>query len=76
VIYRKRGSLTESIDVLDEAVRTARSSDLPVYPELCYSLDNYGLSLLRVAKAELAREQFEDAHILRKKLGSDRDLAQ
>jgi hypothetical protein len=43
---------------------------------LCYSLDNYGLRLLRVDKAELAREQFEDAHTLRKKLGSDLDLAQ
>lgn len=76
VIYRKRGTLAESIDVLDEAVCTARSGDLPVYPELCYALDNYGLSLLRVDKAKLAREQFEDAHTLRRKFGSDCDLAQ
>lgn len=76
VIHRKRGSLTESITVLHEAVRTAQPSHLPVYPQLCYALDNYGLSLLRVDKAKLARKQFEDAHTLRKEFGSDRDLAQ
>lgn len=76
VIYRKRGSLTESIGALREAVRTAESSDTPVYRELCYALDNYGLSLLRVGKEVLANTEFEKSHILRKEFGSERDLAQ
>jgi tetratricopeptide (TPR) repeat protein len=76
VIYRKRGSLIDSINALREAVRTAESSDFPVYRELCYALDNYGLSLLRTNKAGLADEHFEKAHALRKEFGSGRDLAQ
>jgi len=76
VIHRKRGSISESIDVLREAVRTAQSSALPVYPELCYALDNYGLSLLPMDRPELARKQFEEAHAVRMEFGADSDLAQ
>jgi tetratricopeptide (TPR) repeat protein len=76
VIHRKRGSLTDSITALQEAVRTAESSDFPVYQELCYALDNYGLSLLRANKTGLAQAQFEKAHALRKEFGSGGDLAQ
>jgi tetratricopeptide (TPR) repeat protein len=76
VIHRKRGSLSDSIVALQEAVRTADSSDFPVYQDLCYALDNYGLSLLRANKVDLAHEQFEKAHALRKEFGTGRDLAQ
>ena len=76
VIQRKRGSLNESIGALREAVRTAEASDLPVYQELCYSLDNYGLSLLKVGSIEMANAQLEKARALRKDFGTGRDLAQ
>jgi tetratricopeptide (TPR) repeat protein len=76
VIHRKRGVLSDSIDALREAVYTAQSSEIPVYEEWCYALDNYGLSLLRANKVDLAREQFEKARALRKEFGSGRDLAQ
>ncbi|WP_433471265.1 DUF4062 domain-containing protein [Saccharomonospora azurea] len=76
VIYRKRGSLSDSIRILREAVRTAEVSAVPVYRELCYALDNYGLSVLRNGNAEVALLQFEKAHALRTEFGSSRDLAQ
>lgn len=76
VIHRKRSSLSESIKVLREAVRTAESSAVPVYQEFCYALDNYGLSLLRAGKSDLAHQQFEKAHSLRKEFGTPLDLAQ
>lgn len=76
VIHRKRGSLSASIAALREAVRTAESSAIPIYQEWCYALDNYGLSLLRANKVDLAHAQFEKAHALRKEFGTGRDLAQ
>ncbi|MEV6644242.1 DUF4062 domain-containing protein [Amycolatopsis sp. NPDC051371] len=76
IIHRKRSSLTESIKVLREAVRTAESSVTPVYQELCYALDNYGLSLLRVGELDLARQQFEKTYSVRKEFGTSLELAQ
>ncbi len=76
VIHRKRSSLTESRDLLREAVQTAKSSELPVNRQLCYALDNYGLTLLRIGESDLAIEQFEEAHALRRDFGSKADLAQ
>ncbi|MCG8918593.1 tetratricopeptide repeat protein [Actinokineospora sp. PR83] len=76
VIYRKQGNIARSIKVLHEAIQTAESSKHPVYKDLCYALDNYGLSLLRARKVEKAEESFERAHALRNEFGSGRDLAQ
>ncbi len=76
VIHRKRGSLTESRDLLREAVQTAKSSERPVNRQLCYALDNYGLTLLRIGESDLATKQFEEAHALRRDFGSKADLAQ
>ena len=39
-------------------------------------LDNYGLSLLKAGRVELAVSQFEKARVLRKDFGTERDLAQ
>ncbi len=76
VIQRKRGSLTESRDLLHEAVQTARSSAQPVNRQLCYALDNYGHTLLGIGETDLAIKQFEESHILRRDFGSQADLAQ
>lgn len=76
VIHRKSGSLTDSISALREAVRTAESSNKPIYQEYCYALDNYGLSLLRSNNVDLANAQFEVARSLRTEFGTGRDLAQ
>jgi tetratricopeptide (TPR) repeat protein len=76
VIHRKRGSLSDSINTLREAVRTAESSHIPIHQEWCYALDNYGLSLLRTNEVDLAHAKFEKAQALRKEFGTGRDLAQ
>lgn len=76
VIHRKRGSLSDSIGALREAVHTAQSSNKPIYQDYCYALDNYGLSLLRSNNVNLANAQFEKAQSLRTEFGTRRDLAQ
>jgi tetratricopeptide (TPR) repeat protein len=76
VIERKRGNLSASIDALREALKTARASKQPLPRELCYALDNYGLTLIRVGRRERALEKFGEAHNLRKEFGTAPSLAQ
>jgi len=71
VIHRKRGAITQSRDALAEAVETARLSHLPINDRLCYALDNYGYTLLRLDQPEMARAQFEESHRLRQRFGTD-----
>ncbi|NHE67806.1 tetratricopeptide repeat protein [Rhodococcus sp. D-46] len=76
VIHRKRGELTQSRDLLHEAVETARASAEPINQKLCYALDNYGLTLLKIAEPDAAVQFFEEAHTLRENFGSPKELAQ
>ncbi|ALU73766.1 hypothetical protein H351_32390 (plasmid) [Rhodococcus erythropolis R138] len=76
VIHRKRGELTRSRDLLHEAVETARTSAEPINQKLCYALDNYGLTLLKIAEPDAAIQSFEEAHTLRQEFGSPQELAQ
>lgn len=76
VIHRKRGELTKSRDLLREAVETARASAEPINQQLCYALDNYGLTLLKIAEPNAAIELFEEAHNLRQDFGSLKEQAQ
>lgn len=76
VIHRKRGELTQSRDLLHEAVITARASAEPINEKLCYALDNYGLTLSKILGGDAAIGKFEEAHALRQDFGSAKDLAQ
>ncbi|WP_156667366.1 tetratricopeptide repeat protein, partial [Rhodococcus sp. AJR001] len=76
VIHRKRGELTQSRDLLHEAVETARASAQPINQKLCYALDNYGLTLLKITEPDAAIQLFEEAHSLRQDFGSPKELAQ
>ncbi|MBB1033633.1 tetratricopeptide repeat protein [Dietzia sp. CQ4] len=76
VIHRKRGELNKSRALLHEAVETARSSNKPVDRHLCYALDNYGFTLMRLNDVDLARSAFEEALDRRQQFGSPIDLSQ
>lgn len=76
IIYRKRGAMNKSRKSLREAVETARSSPEPVTNELCYALDNLGLTLLKNASAPEANAAFEESHSLRKEYNLRSGLAQ
>ncbi|MEV0671521.1 tetratricopeptide repeat protein [Mycobacterium sp. NPDC050441] len=77
IIYRKKGDLAQSQRVLDEAVKTANSSPQVINRQLCYALDNYGFTLMKLDRPEDAVEQFEEAKKLRTNFGSEpADIAQ
>lgn len=76
VIRRKRGHLSEATAALREAVATAAKSPVPVYAEQCYALDNYGLTLLRTGRNDMALEQFKLADSLRREFGTSDERAQ
>ncbi len=67
VILRKQGELRQSVEILDEAVATARRSTDDMTEPLCYALDNLGFSLLRTDSAPKAVVAFEES------LGARRD---
>lgn len=76
VIYRKQGHLSQATAALREAVATAAKSPEPVLTEQCYALDNYGLTLLKTARNDLALEQFKLADSFRKEFGTSDQRAQ
>lgn len=76
VLQRHLGELGQSVQTLNEAVRTAEIARAPIPEELCYALDNYGHSLLRAGKIGAARIQFEQAHALREEIGTADQRAQ
>jgi hypothetical protein len=71
IIHRKRGDLAQSRAALHEAVRTARLSMQPINHELCYALDNYGHTLLRLDEPDSARVQFLESGRIRQQYGID-----
>lgn len=76
VIHRKRGDIEGSKGALQEAIRTVEQSDHRLPRELCYAMDNYGLSLARAGDSAAAKEQFQRSYDLRVELGDDHGAAQ
>jgi tetratricopeptide (TPR) repeat protein len=76
VIQRTEGELNDSIDSLREAVSTARKSKQPVNDVLCYALDNYGLTLMRVGYRSESLAAFNEAHQVRREFGRAAERAQ
>lgn len=76
VLQRHLGEMGQSTQTLREAVQTAKAAREPIPDELCYALDNYGHSLLRVGQVETARKQFEQADAARAAFGTPDQRAQ
>lgn len=62
VILRKQGKIAASVQALEEAVSTARAAATSDYVDLCYALDNLGLSLVRGGEQARAEEVLQEAY--------------
>jgi len=76
VILRDLGEITDSIRILQEAVKTAERSREPIPLDECYALDNYAWTLMRADKGDLALVQFERVDRIRAEFGSPDERVQ
>lgn len=76
VIQRALGELTKSVRILREAVDTAEYSREPIPRDQCYALDNYGLSLMRAGRPDVALQQFQRVDSIRAEFGTNEEKVQ